>query len=602
MSRPRRLIFQIFPIFILVIIVVVGLIVSLSSRSMDALYFKEKLLDLNARANLVAHILQDQSAQDLHGLQKRCRELGKLVETRLTLIDLSGKVLADTDEDPRLMDNHGMRPEIRGAIEGGLNSSRRFSKTLQREMVYLAIRATLQEEIVIVRVSLPMTSLKMTLRQTQWRIVTGGVIITLLAIFLSYYLSFRLTRPIRTMKDSAERFARGQLDHKIPVPDTYEIGSLATSLNSMAVQLHNRITTITHQRNEMEAVFSSMVEGVIAVDEKLTIISLNTAAHDILGLSNEDFQDRDLAEIVDDEVFLNYVREVLTGDPVESREIVLEGERTQYLKLTGSILRRTAGSKTGAVIVVEDVTRTHQLESIRREFVANVSHELKTPITSIKGFVETLLSYPLDDQEQVAHFLDIINRHTDRLNAIINDLLELSRIEQEQDEEQVEIEIHEVKPVLDSVINTFQRAAQQREINLKLEYSHAVRFRMNPQLLEHALNNLLDNAIKYSEQGKTITVSAAISGDQALLAVQDEGLGISEEHQERIFERFYRVDRGRSREMGGTGLGLSIVKHIMQVHRGEIKLESKPGEGSRFELIFPLPTGAALQSSLFETT
>jgi two-component system phosphate regulon sensor histidine kinase PhoR len=355
----------------------------------------------------------------------------------------------------------------------------------------------------------------------------------------------------------------------------------------MAEQLYERMQIVIRQRNEQEAMLSSMVEGVIAVDTDARLISLNRAAARLFHLSAEATEGRMLHEIIRNAPLLEFVDTVLATRKSDEAELTMFEKEEKYLQVHGTVLHDAQGRGIGALFVLNDITRIRRLESVRRDFVANVSHELKTPVTSVKGFVETLLDGAMDDRETAMRFLKIISRHSDRLQAIIEDLLSLSRLEQEEDKRKLTRETSALRTILDSAVQACDLKASEKNITISLDCPADIAVTVNTALLEQAIINLIDNAIKYSDDGERVEATAAVVGDELQIKIIDEGSGIPEEHLNRLFERFYRVDKARSRELGGTGLGLAIVKHIAQIHGGFPTVESVPGRGSTFTIHLP---------------
>jgi two-component system phosphate regulon sensor histidine kinase PhoR len=341
------------------------------------------------------------------------------------------------------------------------------------------------------------------------------------------------------------------------------------------------------QRNEIKAVLSSMVEGVIAVDMEERVISMNHAAARMFGCDPAEAQGRSIQEVVRNTVLQQFVKNALSSQEAVEKEIVLSSDRDRFLNGHGTLLRDAEGKQIGALIVLNDVTRLLRLEKIRREFVANVSHEIKTPITAIKGFVETLRDGAVENHEDAERFLEIISKHVDRLEAIIEDLLSLSRIEQEAEREKVVLDEGRIKDVLETAVQICEAGAMAKKIEVELSCAKEMVANLDPQLLEQAIVNLIDNAIKYSNDGGTVRVEALQRENEIIISVHDQGCGIEKKHLPRLFERFYRVDMARSRQMGGTGLGLAIVKHISQAHGGRVAVESIPGKGSTFSIHLP---------------
>jgi two-component system phosphate regulon sensor histidine kinase PhoR len=433
----------------------------------------------------------------------------------------------------------------------------------------------------------PATVVDDAVRSFVLQIVIGGLAAAAAAAGLGYWLARRLARPLELLRTGAERFARGELTHKLPTSDTIEIATLAETLNQMAAALDERIRALVRQRNEADAVLASMVEGVIAVDSHERILSMNQVCRRLLALDPARAQGRALPEVVRNPQLQQLVGEVLgTGEPARE-EIALQQPQPRFLDAQGSALRDAAGRQIGVLVVLHDVTQLRKLESVRRDFVANVSHELRTPITSIKGFVETLLDGALAQPDDARRFLEIVAVQTDRLGAIIEDLLMLSRIEQEAEKAEIALEPGRIRPVMDAAAAVCQIKAQEKQIRLEVDCDDALQATINPPLLEQALVNLIDNAVKYSAAGQTVRLAAEAADDEVQIHVRDCGCGIPREHLPRIFERFYRVDKARSRKLGGTGLGLAIVKHIAQSHGGRATVESALGQGSTFTLHLP---------------
>jgi two-component system, OmpR family, phosphate regulon sensor histidine kinase PhoR len=370
-------------------------------------------------------------------------------------------------------------------------------------------------------------------------------------------------------------------------PDSEEIGALAEAFNSMAEQLQDRIRTIENQRNEQEAVLASMVESVLAIDRDEVVIGINKATAELLGVEPAMAEGRTLQEVVRNPDLIALAKGVLGGGgPVEG-EIVLRREGERHLQVHATGLQGLEGQRLGALLVLNDVTRIRRLESLRRDFVANVSHELRTPITSIKGFVETLQSDPPGDPDVARRFLTIVNRQADRLQAIIDDLLSLSRLEQEGGSLELARDAALIRPLLQEAVDISTARATGDVPAVRIECVDDLEVVVNAPLLEQALVNLLENALKYSGNATEIVVAAHAEPDLVVVSVRDDGRGIAPMHLPRIFERFYRVDKARSRNMGGTGLGLAIVKHIAQAHGGEASVSSTLGEGTTFTITLP---------------
>ncbi len=403
-------------------------------------------------------------------------------------------------------------------------------------------------------------------------------------------LVVRRIRPtLLELHQAVDRLASGEPCQKLAVPDERELAALVEAFQAMAERLHARIASILRQQQQQEAVLASMAEGVLAVDEQERVISANRAAARLLDADYERMPGRSLHELVRNVELRRLVTGALAGERPLEGDLVLRHARERALQARGTALRDQDGAPIGAVIVLNDVSRLRQLETMRRDFAANVSHELKTPIASIKGFVETLLDGALDNRVDAERFLRIVARQADRLDAIIEDLLSLATIEKEAEAGEIVVVTAPLAEPLEHAVYDCAAKAAERGVLVEWTCPPDLLANINAPLLQQAVANLLDNAIKYSEPGRTVRLSARVEGRWAAVDVADEGCGIAAAHLPRLFERFYRVDRARSRKQGGTGLGLAIVKHIALAHRGDVSVESKPGAGSVFTIRLPLP-------------
>ena len=589
MKKKKRLLWQLYPSYLLITIISLVAVTIYATSSLREFYLDRIAGDLRDRAYLLEkQILQFLGPLDTNVVDALCKELGKPSTTRITVILPSGAVVGDSHDDPDRMDNHLLRPEVMQAKKGNVGRSIRYSTTLQQRMMYIAVPLMDHKRIVaVIRTSLPVTAIDEKLNSIQTQIAFGGLLIAFFAAGISLYVSRRISRPIEKMKEGAEHFARGDLLHRLPETNLQEIGSLANALNQMAAQLDDRIKTIINQRNELEAILSSMEEGVIAFDMDERIISINQAAAQIFENNPKDMLNRSIQEVIRNPELQQFVTQALSSTDNLEGDITLyhEGERIIYLHST--TLRDSSNDQIGVLVVMNDVTQVRRLENIRRDFAANVSHEIKTPLTAIKGFVETLRHGSVKDPEEIERFLGITEKHVNRLTAILEDLISLSRIEQDDDKKAITLQKNPIKNVLQTAIGNCREISDLKNITIDSVCEENLFAMMDPTLLEQALANLLDNAINYSHEGSSVHVSAVQKEDSIIIRVQDHGIGISKEHLPRLFERFYRADKARSRNLGGTGLGLAIVKHIIQAHGGYASVDSTPGKGSTFSLHLP---------------
>jgi len=594
--KKKRLIWQLFPALWLITILSILAITIYLSYAFKEFYLEKTAIDLQTRAVLIKNqipaLITDNNHKDINLL---CKQLGGETDTRITVILPSGKVIGDSYEEPKAMDNHAHRAEIISALAGDIGISTRYSYTLHKNLMYVAIPIIDNNDITaVVRVSIPISAINKALDKIYAKVTLGGIAIAIFIIAASIYTSRRISKPLKQMGDIARQFAKGELSQRIPEHGSVEIDELSDVMNQMAKQLDYKIQTVVRQRNEQEAILSSMVEGVLAVDLDEKIININKAAEHMLGASGDMATGRYIHEVVRNTYLHKFIKKALMKVcPLEDELTIHDDDSRRFLQLHGSGLRDANMKHIGAVIVLNDITRLHQLENIRRDFVANVSHELKTPVTSIKGFVETLIDGAVKQPEEADRFLKIIIKHTNRLNKIIEDLLKLSRIEQEYEKAEIEFNDEHLKETLQAGIQFCQVSAQAKDIDIELICDDSLKAKINLDIFQQAIVNLIDNAIKYSPTDSTIAVEAVKKDNELTIKVVDKGCGIPKEHHSRLFERFYRVDKERSRELGGTGLGLAIVKHIAFAHNGKVSVESAPGIGSTFAIHLP----AAVENS-----
>ncbi len=587
--RGKKLLWRIYLSFFASALFAFGVITWYSIFSLRQFHQEQVGEDLFVRARIIAKEIAEYPADaGSEKIDRLCRDLGGLTRMRITVVALDGRVLGDSEENPAAMDNHKNRPEISAAIRGETGKSVRFSDTTRRTMMYLAVPARRDGKMIaVVRASLPLSVIDWALQTVYKHILLGGLIIAVLFAVVALLILRQITRPLEDMRQVAERLARGELEARVPESDYEETRALARALNQMAVQLGERLRIITEQRNEQEAVFNSMVEGVLAVDKDEMIINFNPAAARLLGLKDANARGHSMQEIVRNPDLQKFITGTLAQSGVLDGEITIYGGEDIFLQLHGTVLTDAAGMNIGALVVLNDVSRLKRLETVRRDFVANVSHELKTPVTALKGCAETLADLSSVTDQERKKFIAMMARHVERLEAIVNDLLSLSKIEFDAGRGRIQLEISPLGDVLRRAAGAFTEQAAHRKMTLNIECPEGLAASLNAELLEQAVGNLVDNALKYGGEGTRVTVGAKLSGNDVEINVSDQGPGIEKRHLDRIFERFYRVDQARSRTMGGTGLGLAIVKHIALAHRGTVGVASVVGQGSVFTIRFP---------------
>ncbi len=521
-------------------------------------------------------------------------------ERRVTLIASDGTVLADSHEDARAMDNHRDRPEILAAFATGYGRSQRFSDTRGEELTYVAVRLPWRDDAVL-RLSEPVVQLDETVRAILTPVIAVTALAFIVAAVLSLWYAARFGERIARLVRFSERVARGDFTPETSPLRMDELDQLLASLNRTALELQRSFESLTAEKNQGATILSSVAEGVAVVDEDLRIQYVNGAFREVLSLPGEswrDYRGRHVQNVLEKKRLLKMVRAALRGTSDEreislnDREVLvraapihpIEPERPAASPHPGNGSQQPGPA--GAVLVLMDVTQLHALERVRRDFVANLSHEMKTPLTAIRGFSETLLDGSLEGPPEQRRFLGIIRQHAVRLSHLTDDLMRLARIEAGKLEtEPVPVRI---ETVVESVLESARLKAGDRSLAASVS-SDARPVQTDPTLLTEILQNLVDNAIQYSASDGRIEVATRFSDAEARVSVSDNGVGIPKAHLGRIFERFYRVDPARSREVGGTGLGLAIAKHTVEVLGGRIEVESSPKQGSKFTVVLPAP-------------
>jgi len=522
-------------------------------------------------------------------LQARVAELAVHNPERSTVIRADGVVLADSLRDPRSMDNHAHRPEVLEATEDGSGRAIRFSQTLGSRLMYVALKVELDGRLLgWVRTSLPLVKIDERLSALRARVLIGGIAAVVLGLILGFVLARSVTRPLTSMTDVAEALAAGDYARRVETGSLDEVGVLARAFNSMADVLRERMETITEDRNKVLAILRSMVEGLVAVDREQRVVQINSLAARLLKAPTGSSVGQRIWEVTRVQEVCSLVEKTLkSGRDHEGELRIPTGRIDQIVDMRSSPLRDAEGGTVGAVVLLHDVTEQRRLETMRRDFVANVSHELKTPLTAIRGLVETLLDDPDMEPGIRMRFLEKVDTQAGRLTALVTDLLALSRLESE--EEQLKRRPLDFRRPIAESYERNQSDFEASGLTATLEMaSDPVLVLADAEALSQMADNLLQNAVRYTPREGRITVRVKHEGATALLEVEDTGIGIDPRHHGRIFERFYRVDTARSREIGGTGLGLAIVKHIAQAHGGQVSIQSEPGEGSTFSVRIPI--------------
>ncbi|OGS28042.1 MAG: hypothetical protein A2297_01055 [Elusimicrobia bacterium RIFOXYB2_FULL_48_7] len=577
----KSIFLKIFGLYLLVIILLSSSILfftfkSIKSHHLD--YQKQSLINITSALELkILPLVEQKQFKELEILIKN---LDKIISTRITVIDSRGVVLADSENDPKSMENHKYRAEILKALNGEIGQSIRTSPTNKEEMLYVA--KPLREKgriIAVLRVSVFLKQINQLLDSLKNRIFHIVIIILTVSFILSYFFSRSLSKPIKLLAGASRDVAGGNFASRVYLKNRGEFKVLADSFNYMSSEIQASFEKISRQKEELNSIIFSMQEGLVLLDKDDKIILFNRAFAGLAGAENPG--DKFIWEIIRDPKLSALVKKVRMEKKNALDEIELD-QKTLLLSATGIPGSRRADNE--LVLILHDITELKKLETIKKDFVENVSHELKTPLTAVKGFIETME----EEKELNKRYLDVIKRNIDRLISIVQDLSVLSNLENKG----ARTDFREVyiKEAVENAVKIFEKQINEKGLFLKLELDKNLPgITADPFKLEQLFINLLDNAVKYTEKGG-VTISAEKSGSHIKIEVIDTGIGIPKEHLSRIFERFYVVDKSRSRKLGGTGLGLSIVKHIVLLHNGSITAENLPaGEhGTKFIINLPI--------------
>ena len=547
-----------------------------------------------AEAKLAAELLARSAAAPPSGtsapagiaeLDPEADRIGVLLDARVTFIASDGRVLGDSAEAPAAvatMENHSSRPEVIEARERGLGMARRHSDTINVDMLYVAVPVT-HPSIAFVRVALPLSNIRQQLQSTMFATLAALGIALASALAIGWLFSSRVGHRVRAIAAVANRYRGGDLSPARLDYGDDELGLVARALDNSVQVVGRQLAEQARDRSRMEAILAGMIEGVIVVDPQGRVQLVNDAATRMLKLD-------------DPALGHHYVESIRHPAIAGLVAAALANKRPDGLQMSPprdasrTIMARAAaaagGSEHGAVLVLHDITELRRADQIRRDFVANVSHELRTPLTAIRGYVEALSegdTTPEDSQR----FLDIIGRHTDRMERLVKDLLRLARLDAGQ--ETLDIISCDARNLITAVVTELSSALDQHDQRIEIAIGPgAESLRADPAKLHDVLRNLIANAITYSPEKTTIRIETAASGSSVRLSVLDQGPGIPEEDLSRVFERFYRVDKSRARDPGGTGLGLSIVKHLIELHKGEVHAENRPEGGTRVTVTLPI--------------
>lgn len=502
-------------------------------------------------------------------------------DTRITIIDFNGKVIGESEKSYMEMENHLERKEITEAIDGKIGKDERFSSTVRHSLLYIAV--PIEDARMVIRISAPLIQLK-TLEKTVWFYSIMGIIAGILvSVVLALRFSTLVTLPVRELIMASREISLGNYSRRAKVNKRDDIGQLADTFNNMAAQLEKNMEDLTDKNTKVNSIINSMINGIVAVDRDYKILLINEMACEFFNIQtkNSIVGSKILEHIRNNQINLLLQESIETNVPQMS-EITIKSPDEKILRIYTNPIKSEEASVTniGGIIFIQDITAVRKLEQIRTEFVSNVTHELKTPLTSIRGFIETLRSGAINDRDVAERFLEIVDIEAERLYILINDILQLSEIESKQKD--TNIGTHNLGSIIAETLSILKGVAEKKNISISSEVDKDIYIIANRDRIKQMMINLIDNGIKYTLENGSVHVYAAKKAGKILISVKDTGIGIPTEHLPRIFERFYRVDKGRSRNMGGTGLGLSIVKHIVNLYNGDIKVLSTPETGTEF--------------------
>ncbi len=511
------------------------------------------------------------------------KKLGKEIDTRVTIIAPDGTVLGDSDENPTTMENHATRPEVKDALATGIGESTRFSTTLKEQMMYVAVPVKSQGEIMaIARVALPLTTVEDSVSHVTRIIILATVIIAVLAVLATWIITRTMTRPIRELTKASKRIAAGQMGQKINIATKDEIGQLAQAFNEMSANLNTTVETISTEKTKLANILASMADGVIMTDVDGNIALANREAGVLFDFKEESVVDKPVIEVVHDHEVDEILKLCLKTGKEQSTQFE-SGITRRFLRAIAVPINKQ--DKLGGVLVLlQDLTELRNLQTMRRELVGNISHELRTPIAGIKAMVETLRDGAVNDKKAAADFLARIESEVDRLSQIVAELTQLSRIETGQAE--LKKEPVNLNALVDEVLAEMNPLAKRQQVKLLKQLSPDLPpVLADKDRIRQTITNLTHNAIKFNKPGGKVTASTNYNSKSVSLIVADTGIGISKDDLPHVFERFYKADKART--SGGSGLGLAIAKHTIQAHGGEISAQSEEGKGSTFSFNLP---------------
>ena len=594
MKRPwnNRLIFTFFLSYLAIIILLsVGFF--LYSRNLLRDFYVASLgKEMEQKTLVIARQMPWQNEPG--SLDSACRTLADQLGVRITVIAQDGTVIGDSDEPATQLENHGLRPEVIAALSSGAGSAVRYSTSVKRDLLYRAYRQNDGPRQRIVRVAVSFSEVQSVIQSLGRTLLLGVLLCSIFGLAVAYFFSRRVSNRVNRLAEFSKAVAEGQFAQPIlPRSGDDELNVLEQNLRDMSLRIRDTIKELRSEKEKVDSILQCMVEGLVVIDPKGKVLLINNQAKTMFGVTDEQIRDGSFVEISRSPAMRTILREVLAFDfsnHTYSKRISVEDGR--WFTVNAVSLRNGTERPSGSILVFHDITEIQRLETVRSDFVANVSHELRTPLTAIRGYVETLLQHPPSDPADANQFLTIIDRHSERLSRLTEDLLVLSDLE--SGTRKMTSRPVEAGQLVQRVLEVFWDRAAKRKVSLSYSFSSGLPLILGDyDRLQQLFINLVDNAVKYTPSGGSVTITATHThlGAQAdawvEIAVADTGAGIAEKDLPRLTERFYRVDKARSRELGGTGLGLAIVKHIVLAHGGELKIESAINHGTTVRVLLP---------------
>ena len=566
--------------YIIIITIFTIIVLAVSFRIIKKNYITNLVNELKNNTVLLEEIIkQDFLGSNIDSINIKINKISKKLKKRITIIQIDGRVIADSEEDHKKMTNHIDRPEIIQAINGKIGKSIRFSNTLKLDMLYVAAPIKFKNKIIGVnRISICVKDINEIISGFRIQILLILFFLIAIALVFAFFMSKKFTFPIKLLSDASKKVAKGDFNIRLYLNSNNEIKILTKNFNYMTSRLHDLFNELNYEKEELKSIITSMQEGIIIIDNHGKIIRTNNSFIELVN--NKYVIDKYYWEIIRDSEIINFIKKFNKNKKNIVKEIYYE-DKILFCSINPLV------SKKGFVLIFYDITELKNLETIKKDFISNVSHELRTPLTAIKGFAETLLEEEADKNK--IRYLRIIERHTERLINIVADLLHLSKLE-EAKEDKFDIKRINIKTIIENVLVCLENKINLKSLDVELKVNDDIRkveIECDPFKLEQIFINLIDNAIKYTDKGSIKILISNADNNMIKVEIIDTGVGIPKKDISRIFERFYVVDKSRSKKNGGTGLGLSIVKHNVLLHNGDIKVSSKLNKGTSFIVFFP---------------